>query len=205
MEEIVPGLWHWRAYHEGIGAVVHSAFVARSGTLIDPMEPDEGVEWFAADRTPRRIVLTNRHHLRHSAGFVERFACPVLCHRAGLHAFTPRLDVRGFEFGDRLAEDVMAHELGSITPEEAALHIDAGPGVLAFADGVVRRGEGGLSFVPDALLGSDPQAVKDGVRASVRALLELPFDALILAHGEPMARGGRAALEAFAAGDGGAG
>ena len=80
-------------------------------------------------------------------------------------------------------------EVGAICPDECALHIAAGPGVLACADGVVRWREGDpLGFVPDGLLGDDPEAVKDGLRAAyARIADELDFDALLLAHGGPVA------------------
>lgn len=201
IDEVVPGVLHWSALHEGIRSQVHSAFVTGSGTLIDPMVPAEGLDWFAQGREPQRIVLTNRHHYRHSAQFVERFGCSVHCHRAGLHEFGPDRPVEGFQFGDRLAPDVLALELGAITPEEAVLHVDAGGGVLAFADGLVRRG-GDLGFVGDSLLGDDAQAVKRGLREGLARLLEEPFDALLFAHGAPLADGGRFALEAFLEQDG---
>ena len=91
-------------------------------------------------------------------------------------------------------------EVGAICPDECALHIAAGPGVLACADGVVRWREGDpLGFVPDGLLGDDPEAVKDGLRAAyARIADELEFDALLLAHGGPVPTGGREALAAFA-------
>ena len=44
-----------------------------------------------------------------------------------------------------------------------------------------------------ALCGS----VKEGLRESLRRLLDEEFDALLFAHGEPMAEGGHAALREF--------
>jgi hypothetical protein len=198
IEEILPGLFHWTAFHEGIRRTVHSAYVERCGTLIDPMEPDEGLAWFARPRAPERIILTNRHHYRHSARFVERFGCSVHCHVAGLHEFGDDRPVQGFQFGDQLAPGVTAHELGAITPEETALHIDDDGGVLAFADGLIRHDDGALGFVADLLLGEDPDEVKRGLREGLARLAGLPFDTLVFAHGEPLVGGGKRALRAFA-------
>ena len=47
-------------------------------------------------------------------------------------------------------------------------------------------------------MGDDPEGVKDGLRASLRRLLDEDFDALLFAHGDPMPTGGHAALRAFA-------
>ena len=93
-------------------------------------------------------------------------------------------------------------EVGAICPDECALHIVAAPGTLACADGVVRWHEGDpLGFVPDDLLGDDPEDVKAGLRAAyARIAGELEFEALLLAHGGPIASGGREALATFARG-----
>src|SRR5829696_2604714 len=88
MQELAPDVLRWTAFNEGIGAEVSSLFVAgEAATLIDPMLPEGGIEEIARLGTPQAIVLTNRHHLRHSERLVEAFACPILCHEAGLHEF----------------------------------------------------------------------------------------------------------------------
>jgi hypothetical protein len=194
MEQIQPGLLHWTAYRDTIGADVHSYFHAPSGTLIDPMEPLQGIEAVARAGRPERIVLTNRHHYRHSDLFSATFDCPVLCHEAGLHEFDG--GVEGFAFGDELAPGVRALEVGVLCPEETAVHF--ADLALAFADCVIRGRHGELGFVSDPLLGDDPVAIKEGLRAAFRRLCEEEFDALLLAHGKPIASGGRAALRTFA-------
>jgi hypothetical protein len=197
MDEILPGVMHWSAVHPNIRARVHSAFHVETRTLIDPMVPEEGLAWFEA-HPPERALLTNRHHLRGAEEFAAAFGCSIHCHPAGLHAFEGGPDVQPMEPGDTPAPGIRVLEVGAITPEEVALHIDAGPGALAFADGVIRGTDGRLAFVPDSLLGDDPAAVKRGLRAALARILdEREFDGLLLAHGAPAARGGRAELEAF--------
>jgi hypothetical protein len=198
LDEILPGIFHWSAFHPRIRERVHSYYVEASAALIDPMLPEGGLEAFDPGRTPERILLTNRHHYRHSTDFVEAFGCPVLCHEAGLHEFEGGPAVRGFAFGDEVAPGIVALEVAVICPEETALHIRQDDGVLSFADGVIRRGNGSLSFVPDRYLGDDPEAVKRGLRAAFRRLLEQDFDSLLFAHGEPIVGGGKAALRVFA-------
>jgi hypothetical protein len=198
MEEVLPGVFHWSAFHERIRQPVHSHFAAESGTLIDPMLPEEGLEWFRGRaRRPKRIVLTNRHHFRKSGEFADAYGCPVLCHEAGLHEFEGGPDVEGFAFGDEPAPGIIALEVGAICPEETALHIAAGPGALAFADGLIRY-DGAIGFVPDPLLGDDPEGVKEGLRRSFRRLLDHDFDALLFAHGAPLVGGAKQALRDFA-------
>ena len=199
MKEIIGGIWHWKAFHEGIGFDVSSYYVERAAALIDPMLPEEGVDAFRG-REPELILLTNRHHYRHSDRFVEAFGCKVLCHEAGLHEFKGGRDVQGFAFGDDVANGILALEVGVLTPEETAFHIDSAPGALSFGDAFVNGPDTGLGFVPDKYIGDDPETVKEGLRESFRRLLAHDFDALLVAHGDPMPRGGKAALLQFAAG-----
>lgn len=196
MQEIGPGLFHWKAMHPRIRTQVSSYFVADSGTLLDPMvPPDDGLEWFD-ERPPRRIVLTNRHHYREAGRFRERFDLPVSCNEAGLHEFEGGPDVEGFRVGDELAPGVTAHEFGAICPDDTAIHIAVGHGFVAFADGIIRyRGE--IGFVPDDLM-DGPEEVKAQALRDARDLLDrLEFDGLLFAHGDPLPSGGREALRQF--------
>jgi hypothetical protein len=199
MDEIAPGLLHWTAFHEGIGTDVHSHFHLPSATLFDPLEPPEGLHGLPRD--PERIVMSNRHHWRHIPRFRDEFGIPVLCHEAGLYDLPE--GVEGYAWGDEIAPGVTAHEVGVLCPEETALEIDD---ALLFADSIVRGRGGQLAFVPDGLLGDDPQAIRDGLRARFRALAdEVDFDVLLMAHGAPLASGGRDALRAFAGARNGSG
>jgi hypothetical protein len=199
MNEIQPGILHWTAFRDTIGTDVHSYFDVPSGTLIDPMEPRDGLDAVAGHGRPQRIVLTNRHHYRHSDRFSAAFGCPVLCHEAGLHEFDDGREVEGFAWGDELAPGVTALEIGVLCPEETALLLRTGEGAVALADAAIRGRHGELRFVSDGLLGDDPQAIKDGLRAAFRRVCEEnEFASLLLAHGEPIAAGGRSALLTFA-------
>ena len=206
MEEIAPGVLHWTAFHEGIGSPVHSYYVRPAEALLDPMLPEGGVETLEGE-SPKRILLTNRHHYRHSDRFREAFDCPVLCHEAGLHEFEGGPDVDGFAFGDEVAPGIFAREVGVLCPEETALHVTSGTpqggtgeGAMAFADAVVNYGE--LRFVSDELLGDNPEEIRRGLKKALRALAEdHDFEALLLAHGDPIATGGRQALRDFATRD----
>jgi hypothetical protein len=48
----------------------------------------------------------------------------------------------------------------------------------------------------------EPEQTKRGLRDAYRRLVELDFDLLLLAHGEPVVGGGRQALQAFVEGAG---
>jgi hypothetical protein len=107
-------------------------------------------------------VLSNRHHLRHAAQLAERYGCPTLCHEAGLHEFAEGPAVEGFGFGERLAADLVALEMDAICPEDTVLRIEHGGGALLFADSLIHHSR--VGFVPDRLIGEDPEAVKEKIR-----------------------------------------
>ena len=191
MEEVVPGIFHWTAVHPRIGVEVGCHFVSGSGTAIDPLLPEEGMEWFEG-RDVQRVVLSNRHHLRHAEQLAERYGCPILCHEAGLHEFEDGPEVEGFAFGDSVATDVTALEMDAICPEDTVLQIDAGDGALLFADSLINYGE--VGFVPDNLIGDEPERVKERIRERATVLAELDFANLLFAHGAPLLERGREAL-----------
>jgi hypothetical protein len=200
IREVLPGVHHWTALHPRIRLPVDSYYIEPARIVLDPLVPREGLEWFEHRQTPNQIVLTNRHHLRHSEVFAEAFGCPIRCSDAGLHEFERGPKVEGFAFGDELAPGITAHRLGAICPDDTALHIrGADRGALAFADGLTRPRGGRLGFVPRFLMGDDPSSVRAGLRESLRRLLDLDFDNLLFAHGDPLIGGGRAALREFLA------
>lgn len=197
MNEIAPGLWHWTARHDRIPFDVSSYYLAPERVVIDPMLPPEGLEWFEEHGEPAHLLMTNRHHDRHAWRMRDAFGATVHCVRNGVHEIEGRGPVEPFDFGDELPGGVVAYEIGAICPDEVALHIPAHR-ALACADGVVSFG-GGLAFVPDDYM-DEPEQTKAGLREAYRRLLDLDFDILLLAHGDPVVGGGKEALSRFAEG-----
>lgn len=93
-----------------------------------------------------------------------------------------------YQPGDTLPGGVEA--CATVYPEEAVLWI-ATLGAVVFGD-VLLGGTGGLHVQPDSWLGKDvsPQALRD----SLRPLLDLPLELLLLTHGDPVTVGDRHAL-----------
>ena len=190
MHEIATGIQHWTARHPKIGVDVSSYWLPEIGVLIDPLDVPRGVS------DVNTILLTNRHHRRSSLEARERFGASVHVPRTGMQDWEGE-PVEPYEPGDNLAGGaVTVYEVGSLCPDESALHIPPAS-ALAVADGVVRYDEQ-LRFVSDNLM-DDPEDTKRGLKqAYARLSDELEFDNLLVAHGEPIAGGAKEALRAFA-------
>ncbi len=191
-QEILPGLHRWTAVHPRIKIEVACHYLATSRLAFDPLLPAGGADWFEQHGGIDAVVLSNRHHLRHGERLAERYRCPIRCHEAGLHEFSDGPEVAGFAFGERLAEDVVALEMDAICPEDTVLRLEVGPGALLFADALINYG--GVGFVPDQLIGDDPEPVKRRIRERALSLAEEPIECLLFAHGEPVLEGGSEAL-----------
>jgi hypothetical protein len=196
VQEIAPGLWHWTARRERIRSDVSSYYLQREGVVIDPMIPPEGVPWFREHGPLEHVVMSNRHHDRDAWRLQEEFGCAVHCVSNGLHEVDGRGAVEPFDFGDQLPGEIRVYEVDAICPDETALYLPRHR-ALACADGVVRFGaDGELAFVPDNLM-DDPERTKQRLRDAYKALLELDFELLLLAHGAPVVDGGKDKLRAF--------
>jgi hypothetical protein len=196
MRQILPRVYHWTAVHPQIGVEVSSYYLVDERVLLDPLLPSQGLDAFEAGVD--HIFLTNRHHYRHSDQIAARYGCTVWCVEHGLHEFTRGQKVKPFRFGDTLPGGIETIEIGVICPDETALLIPRDEGLLAIADGVIRDGDGPLSFVPDKYMGGDLPVVKAGLQRSFHGVLQQRFDHLLLAHGDPWIGGGLEALRRFA-------
>lgn len=199
MEEIAPGVHHWTAMRETIGMRVSSYWLVPERVVLDPMLPEEGIEAFA-EEPPEHVLLTNRHHNRDAADFVAAYGATLHVVQEGMHEYEDRsdLDPIPFDFGDELPGGLRDHRVYEGWPDEGAVEV---PRVraLAIADGVMRDGDGALTFVPDNLLGDDPAAVRRGLAEGYADLArQLDPQHLLLAHGDPVVGGGAQALLRFA-------
>jgi metallo-beta-lactamase superfamily protein len=197
LTEVIPGIHHWSAPHPNHGHISHSYLLSEQHAALDPIGADGLIPELERLGGVEQVLLTNRHHLRGAAGVAEHFGAALRCPRAGLHEFqgpgTP--EFIAYDWGEEVMPGITAHEVGSLSPDDGALHIAIGPGALALAD-TVMADERGLGFVPDSLM-DDPEETKRGILAALKPLLELEWDVLLLAHGGPLPSAGKQALAGF--------
>ena len=196
MKEIFPGVHHWTAMRDTIGMEVSSYWVQPAGIVVDPLVPEEGLGAFDG---LRQVVLTTGLHTRHAQRFADELSIPIRAPREAAARLGDRLTFEAYDDGDVLADGVQAVHVGALCPDEYALHITVTQGAVAVADAVEHYGDE-LAFFPDWLLGDDPDAVKDGLRAALRGLAARDVRHLLPAHGDPILGDGGARLAAFVGG-----
>jgi hypothetical protein len=193
MHEIALGIRHWTASHPKIGIEVSSYWLPGLRVLLDPLAVPEEVD--GVDE----VVLSNRHHKREAFEAAERFGAPVRVPRVGLHEFAEDDPVKPYEFEEPFADGaITAYQVTAYWPDDGALHIPS-VSALAIADTIVNYD--GIRFVPDHLMGDDPEAEKLDIKETLGRLAEeLEFEHLLLAHGAPIPDEGRERLREFASG-----
>ncbi|WP_205697999.1 hypothetical protein [Conexibacter sp. SYSU D00693] len=195
-QEVLPGVLHWSAVHPKLDARVSSYAIPSAGVVVDPMVPDDGLEALSAHGRPQQVVLTSGNHARDAQRVAEAFDVPIRATRPAAERIGDAFEVRVFEDGDEVAPGITAIVLGVLSDDETALHVAVGAGALCIADAFTTYG-GTPGFWPDDLLGAHPDRVKAGLKDRLRGLLTREFDALLPAHGDPIASGGKAVLRDF--------
>jgi glyoxylase-like metal-dependent hydrolase (beta-lactamase superfamily II) len=186
VRDVASGLWIWRLEHPdwnpeaGWEPPVTSTCVESGGevALLDPLAPPEESEaWRRLDANPPTlVVILKPDHVRDVDLFVRRY---------DTRAFGPYL----FWPGDKHETELEGIEPGSELPG----------GLVALYDGRGRN-ETPL-WLPEqrALVFADALTERDGelrvwgtpwheerVLPALRALLELPFEHVIVSHGDPV-------------------
>ncbi|HXK13361.1 MAG TPA: hypothetical protein VNH45_02395 [Gaiellaceae bacterium] len=184
--DVAPGLWVWRvAYPDwrpeaGWERVVSSTCVTSGGevALIDPIAPPaEATDvWERLDANPPTlVVILKPDHVRDVDLFVERYNArafgPWLFWRNNI----PETELEPIEPGSELPGSLVAlydgrgrNETPLWLPEQRA---------LVFADGLTSQGG-------ELRIWETPH--EERARAALRDLLELPFEHVIVSHGEPV-------------------
>lgn len=190
MLEIAPGLRRWTARHEDWEEDVGSIAVETSDglVLIDPIDPPRGV---AADH----VLVTVYWHGRSTGG--------IGANRVWASARSNRpLETRGIEVtdafhaGDELPGGIRAFQTARSAevvywlPDQSAVVVGD---VLLGAGAKPRPTSDPLRLCPERWLG---KGTHDELRRTLRPLLDLPVESVLVSHGVPILSGGKQALAA---------
>jgi hypothetical protein len=186
VRDVATGLWIWRLEHPdwhpeaGWEPLVTSTCVESGGevALLDPLAPPEESEaWTRLDANPPTlVVILKPDHVRDVDLFVRRYDARAF----GPYLFWPgdqhETEIEGIEPGTELPGGLVAlyegrgrNETPLWLPEQRA---------LVFADALTERGG-------ELLVWGTPWH-EERVLPALRGLLELPFEHVIVSHGEPV-------------------
>jgi glyoxylase-like metal-dependent hydrolase (beta-lactamase superfamily II) len=213
LQEPGPGLWTWQArhpeWHPGeFGRLVRSWAVEVAGgvVLVDPLLPADGagtVEALDAAVAGRAvtIAITIPYHVRSSAELSARFGgATVLGHRRSASRLDASVPFRAIAPGDALPHGMQVVPIGSPRRAEQPLWIPERR-ALALGDAIVGA-EGGLRvWIQHKLTPARERWFSQRLAPTLRPLIDLGPDAVLVTHGPPVLAGATAALaEALEAG-----
>jgi hypothetical protein len=190
MDEIAPGLRRWTAHHEEWNEDVGSlALETEDGlVLIDPIEPPRTV------RKPEHVLLTVFWHyrstpdLRAKRVWASGRTVKALANRS-VSVTDPIAKGVLLPAGIQSFETARRGELVYWLPDQRALAVGD---VLLGAGAKPRPTDDPLRLCPERWLG---KATHAELRRSLRPLLELPVQRVLVSHGAPVLRAGKRALE----------
>jgi hypothetical protein len=209
-DELAEDLWRWTArhpeWHPGEFGREVASFALRAGDesiLIDPLLPAEPepvlglIERILGERLT--ILVTIPYHVRSSEDLWRRFRDRAVTTIRGHPACAKRLsDDSGFqplESGVELPAGVTAHPIGRPRRFETPLHIPSHR-ALAFGDAVAEV-HGALRVWAQRRVDEDVVRFhRERFNPTLEPLLELDVERVLVTHGEPVLRDGRAQLEA---------
>ncbi len=187
IRDVAPGLWLWRLeypdWHPEVGwEEVVSSTCVESGAevvLIDPLAPPESARdfWERLDaKPPTAVVILKPDHVRDVDVFVRRYDArpfgPWLFWRTNI----PEVELEPIEPGSVLPGGLLAlydgrgrNETPVWLPEQRA---------LVFAD--CMTGQGGVLRVWNS------PSFEARTLPALHQLLELPFEHVIVSHGDPV-------------------
>jgi glyoxylase-like metal-dependent hydrolase (beta-lactamase superfamily II) len=200
LRELRPGLWRWTAFHpewkDDVGSVAYES--PDQLVLIDPLlEADDALDGLIREiGKPVAVLVTVFWHTRNADVLTRRHRARVLAPGAGRAAVRRRAPAaEPFRPGDVLPGGVRA--IATARANEVVYWIPERRAVVA-GDVLLGAPGGGVRMCPRSWL---PASVTlERLAASLRPLLELPVTRVLVSHGEPVLRNGRAALERALAG-----
>jgi len=178
--------------------------------LIDPLAPPGGTEaaprfWEALDRDvarrgrPLTILLTGFYHQRSAGEILERYRSAPGAAIWAPESARQRLlcpVTRTFRDGERLPTGIVGHEIAGPERSEFAFYVPEHR-ALVVADALIGSGGGRVRLAPISWAEPGPEGearYRGPYRETLRQLLGLPLEILLVSHGEPVLQEGLKAL-----------
>ena len=192
MREILTGIYSWPWFSEPHGYNFNGHFIrhADGNLCVDPVEPSEEDLEEIARQGVARILITNRNHSRAANNIRARTGARTAIHPADApHARSEGAELDDeLKIGDKIGPFVVVGAPGK-SPGEVVLHWPERK-ILLVGDAVVGDPPGKCKLLPDKVV-DDPQRFRE----SVRALLALDFDILLVGDGAPILQSAKERLQ----------
>jgi hypothetical protein len=212
MQKISDGLWRWTArhpeWHPGEFGAEVASFAAQAGDttlLIDPLLPEgedaaapvlEGIDQALGSRLA--ILITIPYHVRSSEEIWRRYEkqaeTTIHGHRAAAKRLSDRSAFREIEPGVPLPGGVTAHTIGKPRRYEMPLHLPSHD-ALVFGDAIAETEGRLVMWATDKVDEKVARFYRERFAPSLRPLLELRVDNVLVTHGQPILGGGMEALQ----------
>jgi glyoxylase-like metal-dependent hydrolase (beta-lactamase superfamily II) len=183
MREILTDIYSWPWFSEPHGYNFNGHFISQAGgnLCIDPVEPSEEDLGELVRRGVAHILITNRNHGRAANTIRARTGARIAIHPADAPHARKEGAVADAELkeGDKVGPFVVVAVPGK-SPGEVALHWPERK-ILLVGDAVVGHPPGRCKLLPDKVV-DDPARLRE----SVRGLLALDFDILLVGDGDPI-------------------
>ncbi len=192
MREIVSGIltWSWFSEPHGYDFNGHLILDAHGNICVDPVEPTESDIDAIAGEGVARIGLTNRNHSRAANRVRTRTGAQTAIHGDDAdHARSQNTEIdENIAVGDRIGPLEVVAAAGK-SPGEVALYWRE-RGILIVGDAVIGNPAGRCAMLPERVM-DDPARL----RQSVRELLDLDFDTLLVGDGVAILADAKARLQ----------
>lgn len=196
MHEIVQNVLTWPWFSQPHGYNFNGWLLKLPGgnICIDPVEPPPEVLEELVRGGVSQILLTNRNHSRAANQVRARTGARTLIHPADAeHARNQQAELDGeLRVGEKIGPLTVIGVPGK-SPGEVALHWPERR-VLFVGDAVIGNPPGQCGLLREQVMDNPPQ-----LRASVKQLLSLDFEILLVGDGEPILRDAKERLRELVA------
>jgi glyoxylase-like metal-dependent hydrolase (beta-lactamase superfamily II) len=201
VKQLAEGLWRWTArhpeWHPGDFGAEVASFAVDAGDvtlLIDPLVVEEdALDDVAADRRVA-ILTTIPYHARSAESLAERYGATIHGHPAVAKRLSSSERFTPIDPESPLPGDARAFTIGSPRRFEMPLWLPSHR-ALVFGDAVVETA-GKLRVWVQSDERSRRRHTVERFNPTLRPLVDLDPEAVLVTHGEPVLSGGAAALDA---------
>ena len=207
-KRIAKGLWRWTArhpeWHPGDFGAEVASFAVRSGDdtlLIDPLLPPEPgpvlelIEGILGERLS--ILITLPYHVRSSEQLRERFTghaeTTIWGHPACAKRLRRKAGFNPIDPATPLPAGVSAYAIGKPRRFETPILIPSHK-ALVFGDAVAEHAGRLRVWAADPVDDKVERFYRERFNPTLKPLLELDFEHVLVTHGEPVMKDGKQAL-----------